>query len=64
MTNNTHWIYRHSNGGAARLRTPAHLVVEGGDEHEGLVQQLVDALLVGLDAHHAVIREGRRRIRQ
>lgn len=38
--------------------------VEGGDQHEGLVQQLVDPLRVGLDAHHAVVSEGDRRVAQ
>lgn len=31
--------------------------VEDCREHEGLMQQLIDALLIGLDAHDAVLGE-------
>ena len=36
----------------------ANVRVEGRDQHERLVHQLVDLLLVGLNAHHAVVSEG------
>ena len=36
-----------------------HLLVEGSDEHEGLIEQLVDPLLIGLNADNTVVREGR-----
>ena len=36
----------------------ADVRVEGRDQHERLVHQLVDLLLVGLDTHHAVVSEG------
>ena len=32
--------------------------VEGCDQHQGLVHQLVDPFCVGLDAHHTVSGEG------
>mmetsp|Transcript_14097 Transcript_14097/g.42519 ORF Transcript_14097/g.42519 Transcript_14097/m.42519 type:complete len:557 (-) Transcript_14097:154-1824(-) len=41
-------------GRRRRLVIP-NLVIESGDEHEGLVEQLSDAGLVGPDAHNAVI---------
>lgn len=37
--------------------TGKYLLVEGSDKHEGLIEQLVDALLVCRDAHHAVVSE-------
>ena len=37
--------------------TVANMGVQSGDQHERLMQQLVDALLVGSDARHAVARK-------
>ena len=37
--------------------TGKHLLVEGSDKHERLIEQLIDALLVCRDAHHAVVSE-------
>lgn len=42
----------------------SHLIVQCCDQHERLVEQLVDAGPVGLDAHHAIVRERGGRIRQ
>ncbi|RUS34911.1 hypothetical protein BC938DRAFT_477825 [Jimgerdemannia flammicorona] len=36
--------------------------VQGGDEHERLIHDGVDALLVSLDADYTMIREGNRRV--
>merc|ERR1712241_663513 len=36
----------------------ANVRVESCDQHERLVHQLVDLLLVGLNPHHAVVSEG------
>ena len=38
--------------------------VQRGDQHQRLVQQLVDAAAVGLDAHDAVVREAGGRVAQ
>ena len=42
----------------------ANVWVEGGDKHERLVEQPVDLLPVGLDAHYTVVSEGNTRVSQ
>ena len=50
--------------GEQRIKYFTNVGVEGCDQHQGLVHQLVDPLCVGLDAHHTVSSEGHRGIAQ